>query len=57
MKLRLAGDHCLLTTRDENAQATPLLIQEGWRAQRRGGYPRETKLQVAISTTPYPLLN
>ena len=39
---------------------TPLLIQEGWRVERRGGYPRPRgyrlgfKLQVAISTTPAP---
>ena len=38
----------------------PLLIQEGWRAERRGGYlgPGDylwnQKLDVAISTTPAP---
>jgi hypothetical protein len=37
---------------DENV--IPLLIQEGWRAERRGGYPYVSKLQVAISTTPAP---
>jgi hypothetical protein len=36
---------------------TPLLIQEGWRAERRSGYLLKPKNQVAISTTPYPLLN
>jgi len=36
---------------------TPFLIQEGWRAERGGGYPGSQKHQVAISTTPYPLLN
>jgi hypothetical protein len=39
----------------------PLLIQEGWRAERRGGYPDNQKLEVEISTTPAlgtpPLLN
>ena len=33
---------------------TPLLIQEGWRAQRRGGYLPKT-LKSQLSTTPYPL--
>jgi hypothetical protein len=32
----------------------PLLIQEGWRAERRGGYPLKPELQVAISTTLAP---
>ena len=36
---------------------TPLLIQEGWRAERRGGYLLKPKNQLAISTIPYPLLN
>jgi hypothetical protein len=36
------------------ATRTPLLIQEGWRAERRGGYSLESVTQVAISTTPAP---
>src|ERR1039457_6012702 len=38
-----AGRICvrrLIRTEGENRRATPLLIQEGWRAERRGGYPR-----------------
>jgi len=41
---------------DLNSSGTPLLIQEGWRAERRGGGGCSPlpKLQVAISTTPAP---
>jgi predicted amidohydrolase YtcJ len=39
---------------DELAWAIPLLIQEGWRAQRRGGCPVKSERQVEIITTPAP---
>ena len=37
-----------LNSNEEDAWVIPLLIQEGWRAERRGGYPC---LHTAISTT------
>ena len=43
-----------LSDDDGNAWVIPLVTQEGWRAERRGGYPLNPKSEVAIITTPAP---